>query len=163
MYSICIVCTVYVVYMYSMYSICSIICVEVDIKMFTKSKFTNSTQIVQTIFETLFDLLNTCTECVVCFSHRRKIPTYQELVGNSEEEEEEGGEEEGEEEEEEEEGEEEGEEEEEDEEEEEEVSVSEDEDSLNQQDDFERKYNFRFEEPGGEQVSTSFSTYSCIL
>ena len=61
------------------------------------------------------------------------------------------------------EGEEEEEEEEEEEGEEEVVSVSEDEDSLNRQDDFERKYNFRFEEPGGEQVSTAFSTYSCIL
>ena len=34
-----------------------------------------------------------------------------------------------------------------------EVDVSEDEESLNRQEEFERRYNFRFEEPGGDQVS----------
>lgn len=36
----------------------------------------------------------------------------------------------------------------------EEVDVSEDEESLNRQEEFERRYNFRFEEPGGDQVSS---------
>ena len=35
-----------------------------------------------------------------------------------------------------------------------EVDVSEDEESLNRQEEFERRYNFRFEEPGGDQVSS---------
>ena len=50
------------------------------------------------------------------------MPTYEDVVGNSEEEGE--GE----------------------------VDVSEDEASLERQDDFERRHNFRFEEPGGDQV-----------
>ena len=33
------------------------------------------------------------------------------------------------------------------------VDVSEDEASLDRQEDFERRYNFRFEEPGADQVS----------
>ena len=76
------------------------------------------------------------------------MPTYDEIVGDSEDSEDEelqpgkrkkrqqderreGGDEDGE----------------------EEVDVSEDEESLNRQANFERRYNFRFEEPGGGQVS----------
>ena len=61
---------------------------------------------------------------VLSIWNRSQVPSYDEIVGGDSEEE---GEE-------------------------EKVGVSDDEDALDRQEEFEREYNFRFEEPGGDQV-----------
>ena len=61
---------------------------------------------------------------VLSIWNRPRVPSYDDIVGGDSEEE---GEE-------------------------KKVGVSEDEDALDRQEEFERKFNFRFEEPGGDQV-----------